>query len=336
VAFTVGALGLAPGTSGGLTLPSTGVGLTAAGASILSLASNALLGLITGRQREAERLRDPSGGNLALSERQAIARDTGLPLDVAVPGFTPAGRIGVANALSLDARIAWIGEALTGRYGPAAIDRARAEAVRLGLATGATAPAQFAPAGSTALPSAPPPRAPATREVFEMPFIPSSLGLAASAPVGFPSSPPILGGSAGGFSLGTLFGTALAAAPDIIRAFRGDSGSTGAVAAPGGAPIMGNIATSLEGYANRVGLGVPGVDLVPNQTPGASLSALACITPTASGIARLPARVQFMHGNRVVSYRNEGRPLASSGDVAAKRRIERFASKYGRRRRGGR
>lgn len=113
---------------------------------------------------------------------------------------------------------------------------------------------------------------------------------------------------------GNVLGGLVQQAPAIIQAFRGPT------------------APQAAGFTGFEGFGLPGVDAVPDQTPGASMGAAACISPRTSGVSRFPARVQFMHGDRVVSYRNEGRPLLYSGDVAAKRRVEKVGRKVGRRR----
>ncbi len=97
------------------------------------------------------------------------------------------------------------------------------------------------------------------------------------------------------------------------------------------------VPTSQIGFPS---LGIPGVDVVPNLTPGASLSALACISPRLSQTMRLPSRVDVpttdAAGNlRFTTFKNMGRPLLWSGDVAAAKRVRRVASKA-RRARGGR
>ena len=186
------------------------------------------------------------------------------------------------------------------------------------------------------LPTRPPPQGPNT-----MPFHSSSpFNLVAESTGG------IIGGASGGFDFGGLVGGAIAALPGIITAFKGG----GAVAMPGGAPIPGNqerigmphVATSGPGAVQRAteffGLGVPGGDLVP--TGVGSLQSVACITPRMTGSVRLPSRVDVPtsdhHGNvRFTTFKNMGRPLLWSGDLAAAKRVRKVAAKA-RRRVGGR
>ena len=77
---------------------------------------------------------------------------------------------------------------------------------------------------------------------------------------------------------------------------------------------------TLADLAGRLGFGIPGGDLVP--TGVGSLQSVACITPRASATMRLPSRVDVptadAHGNvRFTTFKNMGRPLLWSGDLAA-------------------
>jgi hypothetical protein len=91
--------------------------------------------------------------------------------------------------------------------------------------------------------------------------------------------------------------------------------------------------TALPGGASVIpALGLPGVDLAP---PGSTP-----ITPYQTGSStRLPATVtvpyQTATGTKYAHYRNMGRPLLYSGDLAAVKRARKVASKA-RRRVGGR
>ena len=71
----------------------------------------------------------------------------------------------------------------------------------------------------------------------------------------------------------------LSAAPEIISAFRGggSSGGGGTIAMPGGAPLMPNVPSSFLPS-------LPFIDAVPQNTPGASMSAAACITLAAASL----------------------------------------------------
>ncbi len=116
-------------------------------------------------------------------------------------------------------------------------------------------------------------------------------------------------------------------------------------AAPGGATFFGgttlpNVSTTMARSANFPSLGLPGVDLVPNNTPGAGFGSVACITPRAGTSMRLPSRVDVpttdASGNsKVTTYKNMGRPVLYSGDIAAARRVRKVAARA-RRARGGR
>ena len=146
-----------------------------------------------------------------------------------------------------------------------------------------------------------------------MPFIPSSLSFAPSGGGGFGD---LFGGGGG-----DLFSQVLGAAPGIINAFRGGGRNGGSVP---------NIPSSFLP-------GIPFMDAVPTGTPGASMGAVACITPRAGGGLRLPSRVDVPSpsGNGFVTFKNMGRPVLWTGDFAAAKRVRKIAGKA-RRRSGGR
>lgn len=105
--------------------------------------------------------------------------------------------------------------------------------------------------------------------------------------------------------------------------------------APGGG-IGGQLVsapTSMPGGARTAGFfDIPGIDIV---SQGA-----VCISPRATGSFRLPSRVdvpvpQRDGTMRFTTFKNMGRPLLWSGDVAAAKRVRRVASKA-RRSVGGR
>jgi len=138
------------------------------------------------------------------------------------------------------------------------------------------------------------------------------------------------------------------------------------VALPGGAPIGASFAQfrqagqfadprlapvqqaafPLLGPAIAGGLGALGeqlFDLIPGGA-GNILSGGTCITPVAGRqTMRLPSRVDVptrdAQGNqRFTTFKNMGRPILWSGDVAAAKRVKRISSKVSKfgRRRGGR
>ena len=101
--------------------------------------------------------------------------------------------------------------------------------------------------------------------------------------------------------------------------------STLPIAYPGGAPIYAPSVTPAFGF--------PGFDIAPSgSTP---------ITPyTANGGQRLPSTVEVPYQTRSgqtrhAHYKNMGRPLLYSGDLAACKRVRKVGTKA-RRRSGGR
>ena len=168
-----------------------------------------------------------------------------------------------------------------------------------------------------------------------MPFVPSSLGFLSGPGTG---TQPI---QSSGFDFAGLLDVGLAALPGILGAFGVGQPS----AAPGGAPLpqfqpqqpgglMANVSTTL----GALGFGIPGGDLVP--TGVGNLQSAACITPRMTGSVRLPSRVDVptvdASGNqRFTTFKNMGRPLLWSGDLAAAKRVRKVAAKA-RRRVGGR
>jgi len=107
----------------------------------------------------------------------------------------------------------------------------------------------------------------------------------------------------------------------------------GALAGP---LIAGGLGALGEQFFNLIPGGA-GQTLLPAQAGG------ACIAPTAQTTIRLPSRVDVptrdAAGNqRFTTFKNMGRPILWSGDVAAAKRVKRISSrvaKFGRRR-GGR
>lgn len=89
---------------------------------------------------------------------------------------------------------------------------------------------------------------------------------------------------------------------------------------------------ALPGGARTAGFDLPFVDVVPQGA--------VCITPRATGSFRLPSRVDVPVPQRdgtvrFTTFKNMGRPILWSGDLAAVKRVRRVASKA-RRRVGGR
>ncbi len=105
--------------------------------------------------------------------------------------------------------------------------------------------------------------------------------------------------------------------------------------APGGGFGGGQLVSapiSMPGGARTAGFDLPFVDVVPQGA--------VCITPRATGSFRLPSRVdvpvpQRDGTMRFTTFKNMGRPILWSGDLAAVKRVRRVASKA-RRRVGGR
>ncbi|HUT79458.1 MAG TPA: hypothetical protein VM285_17305 [Polyangia bacterium] len=154
-------------------------------------------------------------------------------------------------------------------------------------------------------------------EAPSMAFIPASLSFAPNGGSG-------VGGIVGDFLSGGdgIFDRVLSAAPSIIAAFRGG----------GNGGSMANVSAN-----NPFLPSIPFMDAVPNNTPGASMGALACITPRAGGGLRLPSRVDVPSpsGNGFVTFKNMGRPVLWTGDFAAAKRVRKVAGRA-RRRVGGR
>lgn len=98
----------------------------------------------------------------------------------------------------------------------------------------------------------------------------------------------------------------------------------------GFAPVSAPIA--LPGGARTAGFDIPGIDIVPQGA--------VCISPRPTGSFRLPSRVdvpvpQRDGTMRFTTFKNMGRPILWSGDLAAVKRVRRVASKA-KRRVGGR
>jgi hypothetical protein len=192
-------------------------------------------------------------------------------------------------------------------------------------------------------------------QLGEVPFVQPG---GANVPTVPTSGPSFLGGLFAGVNdlvsgvgtLGQNIGTTIrdvrtafaAPQPQLLQAGTGGFGG-GFASAP--APQMQQAGffgggAALPTVPTSFGFGIPGVDIVPNQTPGASLGALACISPRQSTSMRLPSRVDVptmdSSGNlRFTVFKNMGRPLLFSGDVAAAKRVRRVAARA-RRARGGR
>jgi len=93
-------------------------------------------------------------------------------------------------------------------------------------------------------------------------------------------------------------------------------------AQPGGAPI--GIPASTVTTPGGWGLDIPFIDILPQGTTG--------ITPRQSCSMRLPSRVDVptrdTRGNvRFTTFKNMGRPLLWSGDLAASKRVRKVAAK---------
>ncbi len=136
---------------------------------------------------------------------------------------------------------------------------------------------------------------------------------------------------------GGILGTLLSAAPELVRAFFGGGGQ---------APITG-IAPSVARPVGTVPIGPGGAVLTPalnlpfrDITPEGRSALFEPFRKTCDSPLRFSAR-KFIGINpasgRVTWFGPMGTPLVWSGDIAAKRRVERFAGKFARRaRRGGR
>lgn len=142
------------------------------------------------------------------------------------------------------------------------------------------------------------------------------------------------GGGGGGFFGSDPFGSILNAAPAILAALGigaggngggggGGGGSLPPIAQPGGAPV---------GGAQPVGMTSDLMRLATGAT---------CITPTAGAARlRLPSRVDVpvtdASGNmRFVTFKNVGRPILWTGDLAIAKRVKKISGRLGRSR-GGR
>lgn len=160
---------------------------------------------------------------------------------------------------------------------------------------------------------------PQTTGVVPMPNVPTLVA-------GLPGSGGLFGG--GGGILDSLLG----AAPSIISALGlgGSSGGGGSVAQPvampGGAPIAIPAVFGMEqgGFGGAVGGFLGGT----------------CITPRASQSLRLPSRVDVptvdSSGNmRFTTFKNVGRPVLWTGDIAIAKRVKKIAGRA-RRASGGR
>ena len=82
------------------------------------------------------------------------------------------------------------------------------------------------------------------------------------------------------------------------------------------------------------GLQVADVAL-PGGAPITSVSGRAALAPMATAGMRLPSQITFIAptpsgGSRIVAYRNMGRPILWSGDLAAVRRVSRVRRRVGR------
>lgn len=93
-------------------------------------------------------------------------------------------------------------------------------------------------------------------------------------------------------------------------------------AQPGGAPI--GVPASTVTTPGGWGLDIPFIDILPQGTTG--------ITPRQSCSMRLPSRVDVptrdSRGNvRFTTFKNMGRPLLWSGDLAASKRVRKVAAK---------
>jgi len=166
---------------------------------------------------------------------------------------------------------------------------------------------------------------------------------AVGQPVG--GSPVPIHAAIGGFLADTATATLeglVQAAPEILGAIFGPQQQQPVglpqfpgPLAPGGGIAGGRLVsapTSMPGGARTAGFDLPFVDVVPQGA--------VCITPRATGSFRLPSRVdvpvpQRDGTMRFTTFKNMGRPLLWSGDVAAAKRVRRVAAKA-RRGLGGR
>lgn len=167
-------------------------------------------------------------------------------------------------------------------------------------------------------------------------------------PVGnITTSIPVTGG-AGGFlggfgsalaGLGTGLGSIIsAAAPLVPSILQATTGRT-AVAMPGGAQIPGVFQDPRILQAQQAAFGLDLPSLVPDFLGAIPTTGGACITPTARSSVRLPSRVDVptvdASGNtRFTTFKNMGKPILWSGDLAACKRVKRLGSRV--RRAGGR
>lgn len=97
-------------------------------------------------------------------------------------------------------------------------------------------------------------------------------------------------------------------------------------------PLLGP--TSITDVGITGALQVANVAL-PGGAPLTSVSGRAALAPTVMNVPRLPAQITFVAptpsgGSRIVAYRNMGRPILWSGDLAACKRVARARKKVGR------
>lgn len=169
------------------------------------------------------------------------------------------------------------------------------------------------------------------------------------------TSIPITGG-AGGFlggfgtvlsGLGAGIGSIISAATPLVPSILAATTGRGAVAMPGGAPIMqagqfpGQFADPRLVQAQQAAFGLNLPSLVPDFLGAIPTSGGACISPTTRATTRLPSRVDVptidAGGNtRFTSFKNMGKPVLWSGDIAACKRVKRIGSKVRRAVGGGR
>lgn len=327
MAFGLSNQGLTPPLGSG-----TGLGLLSAfnPASVVAGLALGFTDLVTGGPGQRSAVRESNKviqlSVDAFNAREAAAR-RGVPLSIFDTDSRAAetlDQLAAQAGITVDQLLGIGGTFAPSQSGPSALDRGSLGPIGPGL--------------DFQLPAAP---STATFGGGFMPHVPNGLSFLSSDGGGG----SVFGGGtpqqSSGFDFGGLFEAGLAVLPGVLQAF----GVGQPASHPGGAPIgvpVSHVSTSGPGILQRgaeaLGFGIPGGDLVP--TGVGSLQSVACITPRVGTTMRLPSRVDVptvdSRGNqRFTTFKNMGRPLLWSGDLAAARRVRKVAAKA-RRRVGGR